>query len=158
MLEINYVAVYEHEISIRDDSKFSALFEFFGGTEKNIVNEKNLKNLLQSENVTIETLMEEIELTFIEKHVFDSKWKSVYVATYGLLTLPAVSCHDQKEGFQKVTSSKSVQVLNQEQKGGKKTKVIDWIDYGYGEASNTKTLLGSLKLSAFQCEDQNWSF
>ena len=65
----------------------------------------------------IGTLMEEVRPTFTEKYVFDSREKSVDVATLGLSRLPSVWCKDQNQGFQIKNPSENAIFSNQEQKG-----------------------------------------
>ena len=48
----------------------------------------------------LETLMEEMKLTFREKYVFDSEGKFLIVSTLGIFRLPAVSYQDQNDEFQ----------------------------------------------------------
>ena len=107
----------------------------------------------------IETLMEKMKPTFREKYVFDSKGKSIFVSTLGLLWLPAVWYQDQNDEFQ---SHNLLQNCGQFQPGAEGK--IWWLRIQSGIIFNmklhpmSKQFLGSLRLSAFWFEDQKIGF
>ena len=109
----------------------------------------------------LETLMEEMKPTFSEKHVFDSEGKSLIVPTLRIFRLTAVWYQDQNDEFQ---SHNFLQNCGQFQPGAEGK--MWWLtlqsgiifNFQHEVASNVKTLLGRLRLSAFWLEHQKLGF
>ena len=99
-----------------------------------------------------------MKTTFREKYVFDLRGKSLTASTLGLLWLPSVWYQDQNDEFE---SHKLTELRTISSRSGREdtmTKVTDWNYFQYEVASNVKTILGSLRLSAFWFEDQKLGF
>ena len=103
MLETKLVARDEKEGDPREVSKVLASYDVFGGrktvSKMKLQTKLNKMSSASRENF-LETLMEEMKPTFREKNVFDSRGKSLFVSTLGLLWLPDVWYQDQSEEFQ----------------------------------------------------------
>ena len=157
MLEIKHVAGDEHEVEIQDRSKIFSLFWFlatarkvYGSRKENkvktiICHWKQFPLNLWSRNQAY--LYREIPVWF--------KWKINVCRKFCIFRTSSRLIPGSKwRASKSLPTSKLRTISTRSRREDILTNITKWNGFEFDVASNVKTLSGSLRLSAFWCEDR----